>query len=94
MAFCGTSDRIGILGELVAKFNWEGIFERIEAKWKHVAYDPKSDKIYLLTDPYKCLDTNDVWFDFEDGRKEKKVLINNRRIRRSKTKNWIYLGLK
>lgn len=72
----------------------EDIFDRIEAKWKHVAYDPKKDKIYLLTDWYRCLDTKDNWFDFQDGRKEKKCLINNRRIRQSKTKAYIYLGEK
>lgn len=70
------------------------IFERVEAKWKHVAYNPHTDKIYLLTDPYKCLDTKDVWFDFQDGQKYKKPRNFDKRIRRSKTKTWIYLGVK
>lgn len=69
----------------------DDIFDRIEAKWKHIAYDPNKNKIYLLTDPYRCLDTKDDWFDFQDGRVENKILNNNRRIRRSKTKDWVYL---
>lgn len=69
-------------------------FAEIEKQWKHVAYDPKYNKIYLLSAPYKCLDTNDIWFDFQDGKKTKRPLNSNRRIRQSKTNNWIYLGKK
>lgn len=72
----------------------ESMFDRIEAGWKHVAYDPKKNKIYLLTDCYRCLDTKADWFDFQDGRIGKRVLVNNRRVRASKTKHWIYLGEK
>lgn len=74
--------------------NLEELYRRIEATWKHVAYDPKKNKIYLLSDPYRCLDTKADWFDFQDGRKEKRVLINSRRVRVSKTSNWLYLGKK
>lgn len=62
--------------------------------WKHVAYDPKTNRIVLLTDLYRCLDTRADWFDFYDGRKEKRILTNSRRVRVSKTKDWIYLGEK
>lgn len=73
---------------------WRDIFDRIEQKWKHVAYDPRSNKIFLLTDAYRCLDTRDTWVDFQDGRIEKRILNNNRRVRVTKTKGWIYLGEK
>lgn len=70
------------------------IFKRVESKWKHIAYDPKADKIYLLTDLYRCLDTKADWYDFQDGRKETRILTNSRRIRDSKTSHWVYLGEK
>lgn len=76
------------------KFNIEYILCKIEADWKHVAYDPTSNKIYLLSDCYRCLDTKSDWFDFQDGRTETGVRMNNRRIRTSKTKHWAYLGTK
>lgn len=70
------------------------IFAKIEEGWKYVAYDPKRNKIYLLSAAYKCLDTEDVWFDYQDGEKRKKVRHFNKRIRTRKTKHWIYLGPK
>lgn len=73
------------------RFNIEEISKRIEATWKHIAYNPKNDSLYLLSDPYKCMDTNDTWFDYQDGKPEKKVRINAKRIRQSKTKDWIYV---
>lgn len=76
------------------KFNVEEIFKRIEAQWKHVAYDPKDYKIYLLSDRYRCLDTKSDWFDFQDGKSFKKPLVNNRRVRAAKTRGWVYLGEK
>lgn len=69
------------------------IFEKIEQQWKHVAYDPKKDRIYLLTDVYRCLDTRADWLDCQ-YQLETRVLINNRRIRYSKVKKMIYLGAK
>lgn len=72
----------------------EEIAKRIESSWRHVVYNPKSNKIYLLSDRYRCLDTKADWYDFQDGRIEKRVLTNNRRIRVSKMNNWVYLGEK
>lgn len=70
------------------------VMANIEAQWKHVAYDPSTDKIYLLGYRYRCLDTKADWCDFQDGRKEKKPLVNNRRMRFEKVKKLIYLGEK
>lgn len=65
------------------------ILDRVEAKWKYVAYDPKADKIWLVGDLYHCLDTKADWYDIEDG--DGKLRTNCRRIRKSKTRDWVYI---
>ncbi len=72
----------------------EQIISRVEAQFKHVAFDPKNNKIYLLTDPYESDGDKDAWFDFADGRPFSVVKNFGPRIRVRKTKGWIYLGAK
>ncbi len=67
------------------------IFNAVEDQWKHIAFDPKANKIWLLTDPYHCLDTKADWFDAQDGQDNRKVRNNAKRVRESKTKDWIYI---
>lgn len=73
------------------KINSNEIFANIEAKYRHVVYNARTDKIILTTDAYRCMDTRADWADYHDG--VYKLRTNDRRIRLKtfKKSEWVYI---
>lgn len=64
------------------------IHKWIREGWKHVAYEPKSNKILLFRALYRCRNSKEDFYMYLDGD------TGIKKIKASETKHWVYLGLK